>query len=546
MANLSQQATIKYKVDSTQAVAQTRQLSQAQKVMANQTAPAMTSSFGALGGSVTDLTGASDKLGFSLSSALGPAFGLVGNALAAVNPVVLAATVAAAAAAAAYLAWTRDAKDFTDTIGEAQANLETLAESSNKYAGVARELLEIRRLGLAARQAEIEAEVALIQSGQRSAETMDYIKSAAIGTATAMAAILFPAMTLVGVQFDEVQEKIRGAIDTVFEGLVDINPEQQTEALIEAGERLGKVIGELDALGDKSKETSVDLLRLREGVLKLKEGLAEDLGGASAEQLQVFYEERRAIIEDAAAQELEKVQGNAEAEALIKEALHLRLEELRLAHSEQMASFNELDAIVVETTAARMLKTWANTFKAQENLLDRAARIQQNFMTAGNKAFAEAQQGRISIAQAAAKMVILAVADEVAQELEIRAKLWIAQAIAAAASWRFDQSAMYLAAAAAAFAGAAFVRGAAESAFIEEPEPAARDDEALAGSPEAETERRGSTVVSEGPLTLNYQATQIINGSVYAVDELFDLWQDFNEDQLRSAGGDARQRTRSG
>lgn len=523
------------------ATASSNTLAVAQNLIATQATPAMAGSFATLSQEVINLSGAQKSMGFSLS-AMGPAFVLVGNAIAAINPIVLGATLAAAGLAAVWLASKDDLNALTEALEEHEDGLRRVAESTSIYADEAKRLLDIRHAGLLIRKAELEADLALIQSGKRHAETMDNVKSAVTLWATALAGILLPALTASGVSIDGVREKITDAFETLSSGLVGIDPGDMDEALTGAIGALGDALKEIDEFGPKTEKAGQEILRLRDQILRLKESISQDTVGV--EELEEFYQERISIIEAAAAIEIEKAGENAELIALIEEKKTLQLTALFQDYAMTRSELEAGYVTVVETTAAQALQTWANTFKARESLEKRALRIQGNFLKSSQRAFAEAEAGRISLLQAGAKTAILTAAEEVAGILEKKALWWSAEAIAAAARYDFVAMGLYAAAAAAAVGAAGLVRSAAAGAFSPEDNRSAEEDSSLAGSPAAEGTRRGSTVVSEGPLTLNYSATQIINGNVFGTEDLYDLWSTWNEDQLRAAAGEARERTR--
>lgn len=145
----------------------------------------------------------------------------------------------------------------------------------------------------------------------------------------------------------------------------------------------------------------------------------------------------------------------------------------------------------------------------------------------------------MSLAKFVAKSVIDTAADAVAQELEIRATLWAAKAIAAAAEFNFYSAAKFTAAAAMGFAGAGLVRAAAASFFAAE-DHVSEDIDAIETVGKKSTV--GRTLVQQGPVTLNYNSTFIVHGSLFGIDDMHDQWDEWNLSNLRRAGYDAEER----
>jgi hypothetical protein len=180
----------------------------------------------------------------------------------------------------------------------------------------------------------------------------------------------------------------------------------------------------------------------------------------------------------------------------------------------------------------------------------------QKVEAAHQKAILTANQMRVvAIAQGAAQMLLLekknvgevlqAVIAGIEAELLAKAILWTAEGIAlmftpgkqAQAGAKFTAAAM-----AGAGAGALAVIG---SAF-EEKQSAMESTSgaAIAGSAGGEGSSTGRTLVSQGPVTLYYNATLVVNGSILDRGDFFALWNEANLQNLRTANVDVSQRAR--
>jgi hypothetical protein len=129
--------------------------------------------------------------------------------------------------------------------------------------------------------------------------------------------------------------------------------------------------------------------------------------------------------------------------------------------------------------------------------------------------------------------------------LEAYAKLWTAEAVALMATpGRQAEAAAKARAAALAGVGIAIVGTITEAAAA----GMERRGGELGGSERVgegtTTVERGRTVLSQGPITLNYSAIMTIQGNVYDTSDLRLLWNQWNLDQLRTAGIDAAKRAK--
>jgi len=511
MVQLTQESTIKYNVQSSGAVAQTNKLGEAQAKLGG-TASSLGSGFGSLATQTIAVSGAQEKLGVN-AGFLGGTLGILGQSMAALNPIMIAGVLAATAVATAFLSKQKAAEDLSKTLESLEGNLRTLADSESSFAGIAKDLLEIRRAGLLVEKAQIEQKLTFAEAGLR--ETSFWEK--------ALGAMESYAQT--GYAIPDVYKQMQEGSD------------EYTQALAEQAAALGEVIKKLDDLGPTAKDASGDILRLRNQVVRLQDAAFKDVGGDLGE-LNAIFAERQAIIEEAAAMEIEKAEGNARLIALIEEKKQLQIEALLLEYTERSIELQDQQTITVESNAERQLQAWVRTYQMQETLAEKASRVQIGFMRSINKTAKEMEAGRISILQAGAKAVLLTVTDTVASELEIRAKLWAAQAIAAAASFNFASAALYAAAAAAAGAGASFIRSQADRAFLESDRDPISDEPAIAGAEVGGPERSGRTLVQRGPVNLTFISNLSIHGHVIGIDDLEEVFVDWYQTLLRRANLD--------
>jgi hypothetical protein len=157
-----------------------------------------------------------------------------------------------------------------------------------------------------------------------------------------------------------------------------------------------------------------------------------------------------------------------------------------------------------------------------------------------------ALQREMNLRKAVGAAMIALATDIIAAELEEEAKKWAVKALGAAGDALMGHpgaaaaAIKYAAAAVAAGTGAAVVRYIGMEAISGGPGGAASE---RIGEGTVSMER-GRTVLSQGPITLNYSAIMTIQGNVYDTSDLRLLWNQWNLDQLRTAGIDAAKRAK--
>ena len=177
----------------------------------------------------------------------------------------------------------------------------------------------------------------------------------------------------------------------------------------------------------------------------------------------------------------------------------------------------------------------------------------QKVEAAHQKAILTANQMRVvAIAQGAAQMLLLekkyvgevlqAVIAGIEAELLAKAILWTAEGVAlmftpgkqAEAAAKFNAAAMAGAGTAAlAVIGSAFEQSQSDAEAAQ-----------VGGYGGSDTSSTGRTLVSQGPVTLYYNATLVVNGSILDRGDFFSLWNEANLQNLRTAGVDAGQRAK--
>jgi len=513
---------IRMNVDSAQGVASTNKLNTAMTTLKSRGVNTLGSGFGSLATQAIAASGATERLGVQgtfLSGTLSMAAQSVGM----MSPLLLALTIAGTAAATMFFNKSKQADDATASLEKNAVALDKVAKGNSAFAESARKLLEIRKQNATAQLLQVETDIKLAESGMRTATTLDMIKIGLMGGWAA--------------------SKTHAAQT----GLLNVGLDEQTQILTDLyakWQKLNEIVSDSDG-GKDASQAARDLLSAQERVLGLREKLLAAEGGASRSQASEIMQERIRILEAGTALEIEKYSESAEMVALIEQEKQLRIAAIRLEFSEAYPAILEGETVTVEYNAERQLHAWARTYQAQETLVERMTRIHGIMMSRMNKTAVEAEQGRISILQAGAKIVLGTVADTVAAELDMRAKLWAAQALAAAASFNFGSAALYTAAAAAAGIGAAFVRGQADQLFLGSQSNQSVDELSLTGdSTGGSTQRNGRTLVQQGPITLNYHAVLTVQGHILDITDLHDLFDEWNGDQLRRAGFDTKQRAR--
>lgn len=504
----SMSTTLKVNADTKQAVQEVSKLDLATNKLATGTVPALGSGLGSLSSTLAATSGFAQATGINVT-ALAGTFAIAGQALGALNPIILVATIAAGIAAVAYFALRESQEEWRMEIEADIDALGRLASGTTDMAGKSRVLVDHFVVLTQAELVLAEADLALIETGRRRIEVMDVL--AAVGSLQMLKALAL--MTGGTIALDE---SSKDYLDTL-RGVVL---------------RVDELRGRLDSLSSAEGEEEASLIRLRAAVLSLQSARLKAQGDTDVQEAERIAKAQIQIIKDSATQKIETTAAEGEAQILIWEAATLRIEAVWLDLTKRYPII--MDSVVVE--AERQAAAWTIPWlEAQKQVLSaqaRANRLQAALMQESAKAGAEVAAGQISVAQAVGRATLGFAREAVAGELEARAKLWAAEAIAAAAHFNFAKAAGLAAAAIAGGIAVGFIRSAGQDQdeFIQ--------DESVTGVGGGRSSS-GRTLIQRGPLTLNYSATMIVNGHVFDLSDIFELFQRFNEDQVRRAGFDA-------
>jgi hypothetical protein len=176
----------------------------------------------------------------------------------------------------------------------------------------------------------------------------------------------------------------------------------------------------------------------------------------------------------------------------------------------------------------------------QNKLAAKSATLQIKWWSTAGAAFTKILLGQTKGHAGWSAFFVETTADAVSTILKAYASLWAAEAAANAIT---NPPVAATKARAAALAGvAAGVVAAAGAAAAESirgrADESAEIDEGLTG---AEGGARGRTLVARGPTTLNYTATMVVNGHVFDTADVFEMFDQFNRDQVRRAGFDSEE-----
>jgi len=202
---------------------------------------------------------------------------------------------------------------------------------------------------------------------------------------------------------------------------------------------------------------------------------------------------------------------------------------------------------------AEVMKLGADDFvKTEKRAFDKAT----HYVMVYESAVSASLRREMNLRKAIGAGIIALTTDIIAAELEQIAKEAVVKALIAGGDALMGRpgaaaaALKYAAAAAAAATGAAIVRsfGEQQVSGIGGPGGAERVGEGTVSMERVGegtvSMERGRTVMSQGPITLNYSAIMTIQGNVYDTSDLRVLWNQWNLDQLRTAGIDAAKRAK--
>lgn len=524
-------------MDTQAAVANTSRLNQATTQLASRGVSTLGSGFGSLATQAIAASGAQQALGVQ-GTFLSGSLSMVAQTVGMVNPAMLALIIAGTAATTMFLSKKKAAEDLNKVLETNADKLRAVADSNTQYATVARDLLTVLKEQQQVKIVAIQIDIELAKAGLRHAETLDYVKTAAIGLGTYMATIFAPALLLAGISIDEVTGFLKKQANVISTGQVSIELDEQRKRITELIPEWYKLLQGLQGTGAASKEAAADLLSLRSRVIELQQALAKETGGASAAQAQALYRAQKQLIEDRAAKELAAAAGNADALRLIEEAKFLQLQQLLLQYTNDYPLVLET-TVEVHADAGRriVLQTEAYRKKAREINIQAVKQEIALYGVLGG-AFQRLIAGQTAMHGGFAAFMVQTGGEAIQALLKTYATLWSAEA-AANIITNPAIAASKMRAAAIAGVGIGLV-GAATSVAVD---AITRNSEAAVGEVQASlagTEGRsgtvGRTLVQQGPLTLNYRATMIVEGHIFDTKDIEEYWHQLNANQLRSAG----------
>ena len=327
--------------------------------------------------------------------------------------------------------------------------------------------------------------------------------------------------------------------------LINALLDQQAEAAIRAARGL-------EGHGRSAAQNAKAVLQGAQQNLAAKRQEAAVIVRATAFQLKHFadseeiiikaFENRIAAVRFLAAAEIAVAIAKNEDITFIEKNRALAIMELHFQMQDAIMQMHERQKNVLDDTT-RGIRVFGDAWiqviaDIEDNQFTKFARMERGYeglLASMNKNATLFAAKQISLQELVAKSAIDTAAAAVAGELEALAKLWAAKAIAAVFT-NPAAAAGYAAAAALATGGAAAIRATAAQAFTDTQREFQDDAEIGIEGGGGSSVSRGRTVISQGPITLNYTAVQTIHGSIFGVEELRSLFESWNLDQLRAAG----------
>lgn len=486
--------------------------------LSRQAIPRLGSGFGSLATQAIAASGAAEKLGVQ-GTFLSGTLSLVGTSIGMVNPLILGLTIAGTLAATMFLNKKNAADQARESLDKNRSSLEKVAKGNSEFAETAQHLLEVRRQSVETELKELEVKIKLAEAGVKELSTWERLTAAlfAFGNVAKMASAITGQTTI---SLDEQSEAISKALGEWQQLSETLGRHTRTNADVQ------KSLLSLELKWIDTTEQIVALTERRQD--------AEQTALVAAEfRAQIMREQAQQEIEIVGTTEKEKIAIMMNAETEI-ELMLLRIRD-KFRHSYEGTTVDLSQQVDFQ------IAQWLKGERAQLSATARVARVSAALYGATTQSFAAAAAGRISVAQAVAQATIGFATEAAAGELEAHAKVWAAEAIAAALT-NPAVAATKLAALAAATAGAAFIRSLTPT--FQTPTANAAIDEGLTGDLSSQgSDRRGRTLVNQGPVNITQSSTFIVQGNVFALEDIKELFFDWQRDLTRSLAADVASRT---
>lgn len=509
-----QNTTIKINADTQQAVNNVAKLQQSMDMMSKRVMPSMGAAFGSLSGQLVSMqTGVSGFAGV---------LSMMGQGLMMVSPLMGAAAVGALALTSAMTKKKEAVKETTEALKWNDAALVALMKSNDSLTDILRNYQTTILGGLRAEEQTLAAKIAKLGFTEDELAAMEKLGFAHIRAAESEKF----ANEEIRKEFEATAVKlaaVRERIKALTEWEVEAGKKATDAASKLAAQRLAIDNAFTAMVANNQAEELAGQQALIEAELKLADVRTNAAFNSVAEGA-AAYATMRQLTQEYYDFRLSLVSGNADAEATI--------ELQRVAALEQLAQ--------------REMKMVENTTKAKNKLAKQSVDFAiMSYQVMGN-AIQRAIQGQLAQHGGFAAFFVQTTGEAIQGVLKAYAALWAAEATANAIT---NPAVAATKAKAAAMAGVAVgivgaLTDAAVGAITKENEQAASADKALAGGGTDVSTRGGRTSVAAGPVNLYYNSTMVINGNVYDKGDLFDLMDQWNMNNMRTAGADAATRAR--
>jgi hypothetical protein len=349
-------------------------------------------------------------------------------------------------------------------------------------------------------------------------------------------------------EFGESEEAVKG-FERAQKGL--INSQRTIEASLSAAL---KIIADFEK---PAKEAAKAATALSEAQSKLFNASQEASGRLIAEGLRNQAENAQKLldIEVARANVRAGTAGQGGDVFSIIEASNAVIAAEQIAYENRLNNANAFDGsrqvieaqftLFLETELAKRNEAVRRSLDAQEKATKKTKTIEKSevlktYEQIGKASAANAAQ-LLLIQHATLRETIQAVGDSARAQLAAEAVVWLAEGIAASFT-NPALAAQKFRAAAYAGAGAVAISGIVSAFGAQDERNAAASEVASLGGGGSSSKSSGRTLVSQGPVTLYYSATMVINGHVFDKTDIYNEFSLWNMEQLRRAGADAGQR----
>lgn len=495
--------SIRIDADTKAAVAEMARMEAGMNVLSKRAVPALGGAFGALSSQAISMT-----TGFSGASGV---LAAMGQTMLTMSPIIGGVAIAAAAVTTVILKQKDSFAEATEVIRINRDALQAVADANVHLSAKAKELIAIRDKAIQQELLQIELRIKLAESGLREASAWDRLLAMVTsgGGVYAVAASQTNMVTVAGDAQTKMLTELIAKWSAFNKEIGTFDETAKSSFAFKPGAQIGES-GMMTMMDELDRQRTAQLSGM---------GTAGPMG---TEQQQAALEAFKAGLNERTQIQFEAAQSIAQMEQMYRD---LGLQ--------QDAAYSDAVIQIKDRETARLAAL--DKKQAKEFSLGKELQLKAAVGTAAQM---------LILQNASLRETIAAVLAERQAHLASLAVVALAEGVyysftnPAIAASKFKAAAMA--------GGGAIALGAIGSAFGSDMDQrAAESSVGASGTGGGRSQSNGRTLVSQGPVTLYYSATFVVQGHVFDKTDIFNEFSMWNMENLRRAGFDAGQRAKS-